>query len=99
MKLYIWLVVLMLAGCARSSQVYLPDGGDGYALSCGGQLSSWSACYSKAGELCGTRGYTVVHQDGEMGSVIGATANRYNSRLYGSTTFNRTMTVQCKPAH
>ncbi len=95
MKIYFLLLVLMLTGCARSSPVYLPDGQSGYALSCSGNILSWNSCYAKAGELCGARGYTIIQKDGEGGSVIGAAANRYQSRLYGSTTQSRTMTVQC----
>jgi hypothetical protein len=60
----------ILAGCTASTPIRTADGRKGYSIDCGsGQLSpSWTTCYEKAGETCGTHGYSVVERIGEQGS-------------------------------
>ena len=55
----------VLQGCATSSEVFLADGSKGYNIKCGGAVMNYSHCLEKAGELCGTKGYLVVNQQGD----------------------------------
>lgn len=69
------ILVVLLSGCAMSSEMYLPDGSKGYNISCDGTANSMGNCFQKAGQLCGERGYTVVNREGQaipMGSSVGA---------------------------
>lgn len=63
----------LLAGCATSSELYLPDGRQGYAVSCDGNLVwdevTWEACYKKASQICGDKGYEVA-QTGDREMLI-----------------------------
>ncbi len=52
--------VLSLASCTASHLTYAPDGRRGFSVTCGGYLSSWSACLVKAGRACGARGYDII---------------------------------------
>jgi hypothetical protein len=49
-----------LSGCGSTHATYAPDGRRGFAVSCGGLLSSWSSCLVKAGRACGNRGYDTI---------------------------------------
>src|SRR5262245_5657726 len=97
-------LLLVLAGCASSQQMYTPDGQQGHTVSCspvwsGGIIggiadgaTSWAQCYQKAGEICGERGYTILQQLGEGGAR--ADVGRYGGSA--RTTNNRMMVIQCK---
>ena len=58
-------LAITLAGCATARDVYLADGSKGYNINCGGALMNFAHCLEKAGELCGSRGYLVVNQQGD----------------------------------
>ncbi|HEU0118759.1 MAG TPA: hypothetical protein VFR09_09020 [Alphaproteobacteria bacterium] len=47
---------------APSETVNLGDGTKGYRITCGGAYSSVKDCYEQAGYLCGSKGYSVVHE-------------------------------------
>jgi hypothetical protein len=49
-----------IVGCASTHATYAPDGRRGFAVDCGGFLSSWSTCLVKAGRACGNRGYDTI---------------------------------------
>lgn len=51
---------VVLSGCGSTHATYAPDGRRGFAVSCGGLLSSWSSCLVKAGRACGNRGYDTI---------------------------------------
>ena len=51
---------LALSACGSTHATYAPDGRRGFAVSCGGLLSSWSSCLVKAGRACGNRGYDTI---------------------------------------
>lgn len=93
-----------LLGCASSSQVYLPDGRQGYALNCSGTARSWGACFQKAGEICQSRGYDTYMRDSTQGWVASnvSSANwssmggSANSTGFGGTTITREMMIACK---
>jgi hypothetical protein len=51
---------LAMIACNTQHATYTPDGRRGFAISCGGYLSSWSSCLVQAGRACGSRGYDKV---------------------------------------
>ena len=66
---YVVACLVFLAGCGTTArQAYLPDGTRGYHLSCDGFWASSSDCYAKAGDICGTKGYSVVNAGGMSGT-------------------------------
>lgn len=82
------LFCLVLAGCANSRGTYLPDGRRGYAIDCSGSARTWQMCETKAGDLCGSRGYEVVSRTGDQGAVA--------SGYFASSVMTRGMTIACK---
>lgn len=60
MKLPLLVLSLFLSACTTANKIATPDGGEGFAISCGGTANSWSSCYQKAGDSCGTAGYTII---------------------------------------
>ncbi len=58
-------LIIFLAGCATSSDIYLPDGSKGLKINCDGAVQDFGACMQKAGEECGSRGYSIINQSGE----------------------------------
>lgn len=85
-------ICVMAAGCATSSETYLPDGGEGYSISCSGAALNWGMCYEKAGKLCGARGYEIIAGGSDQGAVV--SGNQFG--LYGGTVINRSMLVKCR---
>lgn len=90
MKMVILLV--LLAGCASARQTYLPDGQVGYTLDCSGQARNWNMCLEKAGELCASRGYSIVWSNAEQGNLL--TATQYG--VVAGSTHSRNMVVRCR---
>ncbi len=66
MKTVLALFAIALTGCATVRPVTLADGSQGHAISCNGAAQSMGACIEKAGEICGTAGYSVLNQSGEV---------------------------------
>lgn len=87
------LVALALTGCASSTQIYTPSGEQGQALNCSGLARSWNDCLSRAGDLCGAKGYAVVERNGELVATAAATS----TGALGAQSTTRTMLVVCKP--
>lgn len=83
---------LLLLSCATSTKTYLASGAEGHSINCSGTALSWGNCYTKAGEICGSRGYDVVNKSDERGSAV--VANQYG--LYGGSTMTRSMLIKCK---
>lgn len=54
--------LFLLSACVTANPTYLPDGTMGHSISCGGAARTIAACYEKAGELCGSAGFTVINQ-------------------------------------
>src|SRR5712692_1373139 len=86
------LTVFLLSGCASAARTYGPDGREAFAISCSGLARNWGMCYSKAGELCGTRGYDVVGQGGDSGVAVSAG----QSGVVGGSVISRSLLVACK---
>jgi len=60
------LCVMSLAGCTNYKQTHLENGEVGYSIQCYSYRSKlWNACYIKAGDICGVRGYEVLSKSGD----------------------------------
>jgi hypothetical protein len=83
-----------LAGCAASTPIRMADGRMGHSVDCGSDNlnSSWTACYQKAGEICGTHGYNIVERIGEQG--YSTYVGQYGGG--GGSSFNRSLIIACK---
>lgn len=79
--------------------MYGPDGKEIAAIECNGTLLSPSACFKKASEVCGARGYQVLGKDGEaIPTGTGyAQANHYSAMAIQQTgaVVYRTLYVRC----
>ena len=54
----------LLGGCARSEEVYFPDGKfKGYHITCEGAEASMADCFHKANAICGEKGYDITHRE------------------------------------
>ena len=89
---FILLIAAALSACASARQTYTADGKMGHSLNCSGTARNWGMCYEKAGELCGSKGYVVLEKSGEQGAMATATPQGG----FASSTFSRSMIVQCK---
>lgn len=84
-------IVLTTAGCASATKTYGADGQPVIGLNCSGNARSWDACLARAGEECGTSGYTILGQTGEQSAV----ANGGYGSYFESSTHKRTMVIAC----
>jgi len=57
--------LLILSGCATTKTMYASDGKPMIAVECHGTMLSESACFEKAGEICNTKGYSIIGKNGE----------------------------------
>jgi hypothetical protein len=64
-------LLAMLAGCVTSKEIYLPDGAKGHNISCDSIFTSTDGCFQKAGEICGSKGYTIANIPAGMMSARG----------------------------
>ncbi|PSJ17852.1 hypothetical protein C7H79_05935 [Nitrosomonas supralitoralis] len=107
--LFILIVIIciaMLQGCAvpRGKEVFLADGARGYNIYCGGSGLNYSNCLEKAGDICGTRGYHLVNQQGEIvpfSIAVREFAPNSQSTTIGyvtqsGSTVTRNLLVKCK---
>lgn len=81
----------LLVGCARSTELYTQDGRVGYQIDCSGSAMTWGACYQKAGELCGARGYQVIGVDGSERPIL--TATQFG--IIAGSMVTRTAVIMC----
>lgn len=70
MKKFSLLALLALTACYATAQpMYLPDGSQGYRLTCDASyVSNTVDCLQKAGEICGPNGYISYDQNGHVKS-------------------------------
>lgn len=85
------LIALTLTACASAKETYTPSGDKGYTLNCSGSVRNWGMCTQKAGELCGSSGYTILNQYGDQSVIV--TTNQ--SGMNATPVTNRTMVIQC----
>jgi len=89
-------ILATLTGCAVAKPTYLPDGRQGVSISCDGQAQGMAACYEKAGELCGSRGYDIVNREQQSSPTGSASVGRYGAfGSYGSVE-TRSIMIVCK---
>lgn len=88
-------LAIVLIGCARSKPVTGPDGQEAHHIICTGGFSSFTDCLTKAGEICGPRGYQVLSQEQDYSPYGGmfASGNVF-SASYG-TKSKREMLIKC----
>lgn len=86
------LAVLALTACATAKTTYTADGRQGHSINCSGGALNWGACYEKAGELCGERGYDILQRSGDQQVSIAGT----QIGLFGSANQTRSLLVACK---
>jgi hypothetical protein len=84
--------LILASGCARASNTYGPDGKEAFSISCSGLARNWGMCYEKAGDLCGTRGYEVINQSGDHGSVAAVNP----SSGFAGSVISRSLLIRCK---
>ncbi len=79
----------MLTGCNPATQMVLPDGSQGFSISCPGSLQTMGACYEKAGVMC-PGGYDVIGGD-ESRTPFAFGQSSSNSQFSGSANRNSAM--------
>ncbi|MBA3031034.1 MAG: hypothetical protein FP814_04330 [Desulfobacterium sp.] len=89
-------VGLMISSCAMSKKTYLPDGSEGYSISCDGAAVGINVCFEKAGEICGSRGYDILNREGQFVPFgVGSATNNQAFVTYGG--FNtKSIMIRCK---
>jgi hypothetical protein len=92
MRIALFAVAALIAGCATQKTTHLPDGSVGHSINCSGQALNWGMCYEKAGEICGKKGYEVVSKEGDATPT--ATVNQYGG--FSGAMVNRSLLVKCK---
>ncbi|MBY0475066.1 MAG: hypothetical protein K2Q13_08400 [Nitrosomonas sp.] len=103
---FFMLIVLasMLLGCATSKEVYLADGAKGHNINCSGSRRNYSHCLEKAGDICGTRGFHVLNQQGDIVPLSQAIrefrANAQSTSIgfltQSGSIVNRNLFIKCK---
>lgn len=83
---------ILLSGCATSSRTYAPDGREAYTIDCSGLGGTWGLCLTKAGELCGYRGYDVLTTAGDKGVIASVTPHQ----AFAGNTISRNLLIACK---
>jgi hypothetical protein len=75
----------VIYSCAISNKTYLPDGSEGYSISCDGAAVGINVCFEKAGEICGSRGYDILNREGQVVPFgMGSATNNQAFVTYGS---------------
>ncbi len=89
-------VGFIISGCAISNKTYLPDGSEGYSISCDGSAVGINVCFEKAGQICGSRGYDIINREGQIVPFGVGSANSNQAFItYGS--FNtKSIMIRCK---
>jgi hypothetical protein len=84
-------MVGLLAGCSISKRVTLPNGDQGFVVTCDTGSKDLGDCYNKASGLC-HGSYEVV--DRTQGSQVAFSTNPYTQA--GGAMPKREMTIQCQ---
>ena len=89
-------IALAATGCATSSQTHLPSGKIGHVVNCPGSANDWGKCFSKAGEICGAKGYDIVNQSGQVTPMAVFNATNNQASGFSGAMVSRTLMIQCK---
>jgi|BarGraIncu01121A_1022015.scaffolds.fasta_scaffold200349_1 hypothetical protein len=89
MKQFFFMILIasLICGCTSVKKVYTSEGKEAYSLNCSGSALSWSNCYERAEDLCGTKGYVVLNKNEESKFMQMGTQ--------GVIWTERTMVIQC----
>lgn len=96
--------ITLLAGCVSFKEIYLADGSKGYNVNCSGSGMNYSHCLEKAGEICSTRGYQILNQQGEVVSLSNAVRefeartkiNSVSHTFQSGAIASRNLFIKCK---
>lgn len=97
--------LVLLAGCATSTQIVGPDGRTAYSIRCGPAMPD--SCFQKAGEVCPT-GYRMLDRTGahylgqfSSGSVYGGwspVGGTVSGSAFSTPMITpNTMIIECRP--
>ena len=90
------LVIIIVAGCAISKKTYLPDGSEGYSISCDGAAVGINVCFEKAGQICGSNGYDLLNREGQI-VPFGTGSASSNQAFVTFGAFNtKSIMIRCK---
>ncbi len=93
MRLILCLLSLFLiTSCATSKSMIGPNGEIVHMLNCSGTALTWSNCYEKASQICGTSGYLIYGSAGDTSTMM--TANQFGA--VATPIITREMMIQCK---
>jgi len=95
-RFFLLVSALALVGCAPSREIYLPDGSVGYNIQCDGTANSISNCFQKAGELCRSKGYSLLNREGEMVPFGTSTGAQGANVTQAGAFVSRTLFIKCK---
>jgi hypothetical protein len=98
---FVVLAAVVLGGCvaatATSKPIYLPDGTQGFAITCNGNYANWNTCLEEAGKICGPNGYREWERHDEKGyRKHGAGYNGFRGSESESLR-GRNMVIGCNP--
>ena len=82
-----------LSACAATvTDTYGPNGEQAYSIDCSGEMMTWDACQTAAGDKCGARGYKILNKTSEGEASAGGSSSFFAASAY----HNRTMLIACK---
>ena len=86
------LATLVIGGCATATPTYDASGKTAHVIKCDGSAGlSWGDCYVKAGEVCGSRGYTEISKD----TTRQTTTSAGFWRLFSSQYAQQSLLIRC----
>lgn len=91
MKKLLWMLLVVLAGCASVKQVKGPNGEDAYLVQCGNAAKG--ACTEKAAGLC-PNGYDLIDRNSNLYDELTKAGNAGKLEIKADTT--TTLLIQCK---
>jgi hypothetical protein len=91
-QIILLLSLILLTSCATVNKTYTQSGEEAYSLNCSGTARGWDKCYKAAGDLCGTKGYTILDRTSE--DTMHAQFNSYG--FSASKSNERSMLIACK---
>lgn len=102
MRIMILAVLSILGGCTTATTMHAPDGKEMQAIECHGAAQGPAACYKKAGEICGAKGYDILGREGDK--IPTSSGYAYANQHHGmyvqedGMTVHRTLYIRCKEA-